>query len=323
MEQTEKHHFHGTAGHGTVRRLLFLTFFVLMFLLSGCKKREVPLQEGEAEYLVYYMNQGVTKLIEQPYRTKTAAAEKLIAELMNELFHVPADLEAQSVFSDKVVYQGCRQDDNVLYLFFDNNYTSMNACQEILCRAALARTFTQVPGVEYISIYSGDQPLLDKSGMPAGPISAADFVDSITDVNAYERADLTLYFTDADGSMLYPEKRSVMHNVNTSVERVIIEELISGPKNPDLKPTLNSEIKILNVSVNENVCYVNLDAAFLSNSLEVKDYIPIYSIVNSLSELSSVNRVQIAVNGSQNVTFRESISLNTLFERNLDYTGGR
>ena len=128
----------------------------------------------------------------------------------------------------------------------------MNACQEILCRAALARTLTQVPGIEYISIYSGDQPLLDKSGMPAGPISAADFVDSITDVNAYERTELTLYFTDANGTLLYPEKRSVMHNVNTSVERVIIEELISGPEQPGLMPTLNSDIKILNVSVNEN-----------------------------------------------------------------------
>lgn len=57
-------------------------------------------------------------------------------------------------------------------------------------------------------------------------------MDSITDVNAYERTELTLYFTDANGTLLYPEKRSVMHNVNTSVERVIIEELISGPEQP-------------------------------------------------------------------------------------------
>ena len=268
------------------------------------------------------MNQAVTKLIAQPYRTRTTGTEELIGELMESLTHVPADLEAQSVLSDKVVYQGCRQDDTVLYLFFDNNYTSMNACQEILCRAALARTLTQVAGIEYISIYSGDQPLLERSGMPAGPISAADFVDSITDVNAYERTELMLYFTDANGTALHPEKRSVMHNVNTSVERVIVEELISGPEQPGLMPTLNPDIKILNISVNENVCYVNFDAAFLNNSLEVKDYIPIYSIVNSLSELSNVNRVQITVNGSQEVTFRETISLNTLFERDLDYIGG-
>ncbi len=323
MKQTGKQNCRYAAACSVIHRLLFFSLLFLILLLTGCRKREVSLQEGETEYQIYYMNQTVTKLISQPYRTKTTGTEKLIAELMDSLFHVPADLEAQSVFSDKIVYQGCRQDDNVLYLFFDNNYTSMNACQEILCRAALARTLTQVPGIEYISIYSGDQPLLAKSGMPVGPIAESDFVDSITDINAYERAELTLYFTDADGAMLYPEKRSVMHNVNTSVERVIIEELIGGPKDAGLMPTLNSDIKILNVSVNENVCYVNFDAAFLNNSLEVKDYIPIYSIVNSLSELSSVNRVQIAVNGSQNATFRETISLNTLFERNLDYTGGK
>ena len=49
-----------------------------------------------------------------------------------------------------------------------------------------------------------------RAACPAGPISAADFVDSITDVNAYERTELTLYFTDANGTLLYPEKRSVI-----------------------------------------------------------------------------------------------------------------
>ena len=53
--------------------------------------------------------------------------------------------------------------------------------------------------------------------------------------------------------------------------------------------------------------------------LDVKEYIPVYSIVNSLAAVSSVNKVQIAVNGSQDVMFRDSISLNQLFERNLDY----
>lgn len=149
------------------KKLLFAVLLLSGLLLAGCQKRETPLQEDESEYQVYYMNQAVTKLIAQPYRTRTTGTEELIGELMESLTHVPADLEAQSVLSDKVVYQGCRQDDTVLYLFFDNNYTSMNACQEILCRAALARTLTQVAGIEYISIYSGDQPLLERSGMPA------------------------------------------------------------------------------------------------------------------------------------------------------------
>lgn len=59
------------------------------------------------------------------------------------------------------------------------------------------------------------------------------------------------------------------------MERVTLRNSSADRNSPGLMPTLNSDIKILNVSVNENVCYVNFDAAFLNNSLEVRDYIPI------------------------------------------------
>ena len=45
----------------------------------------------------------------------------------------------------------------------------------------------------------------------------------------------------------------------------------------------------------------------------------IYSIVNSLAELPNVNKVQLSVNGDTSITHRESFSLGTVYERNLDY----
>lgn len=306
-----------------IRRIVLLAAVCLAVLsAAGCRKRVRPLEEGESAYQIYYLNSAMTKLAPQEYRTKTTDTDLLIQELMRAFQNVPSDLDAQAALSDKVVYQGDKREDIVLYLYFDNNYTSMKPTREILCRAALAKTLTQIPGIEYVNIYSGDQPLVDRDGMPVGMISSSDIVDSISDVNAYEWAELTLYFTDAAGEKLYSEKREVVHNIYTSLEKVILEELIKGPEQQGLMPTLEPGTKLLNVSVNENVCYLNFDESFLSNSLEVKDYIPIYSIVNSLSELSSVNRVQITVNGSQEVSFRDVISLNTLFERNLDYLGG-
>ncbi|MDE7358287.1 MAG: GerMN domain-containing protein, partial [Lachnospiraceae bacterium] len=46
--------------------------------------------------------------------------------------------------------------------------------------------------------------------------------------------------------------------------------------------------------------------------------VTIYSITNSLAELSNVNRVQISINGETNISYRENVSLNNVFERNLD-----
>ena len=46
--------------------------------------------------------------------------------------------------------------------------------------------------------------------------------------------------------------------------------------------------------------------------------IPIYAIVNSLIENTNVKKVQISINGETNLIFRESISFDTIFERNKE-----
>ena len=304
-----------------LRCRLLLLLAAVWLGMSGCQRSEKQLEDGERLYQVYYLNSVMTRLSPIEYPTRTEDTELLIQELMNRFMNVPTNLDSQAALSEKVVYQGYKQEDMVLYLYFDNNYTAMEPYREILCRAALVKTLTQIPGINYISIYSGEQPLVDTKGQLVGMLSASDFLDGISDVNAYERTEMTLYFTDEAGEYLFAEKREVVHNINTSVEKVILEELISGPEQPGLEPTLEPGIKLLNVSVNENVCYLNFDSDFLNNQLEVKDYIPVYSIVNSLSELSSVNRVQISINGVQNAKFRDSIELNAMFERNLDYIG--
>ena len=103
-----------------------------------------------------------------------------------------------------------------------------------------------------------------------GMLSASDFVEGIRDVNSFEKTELTLYFSNAAGDGLVEEKREVMRNTNTSLEKLIVEQLIEGPREPDSYPTLPPDMKLLNVMVSESVCSINLDSAFLNNSLEVK-----------------------------------------------------
>ena len=94
-------------------------------------------------------------------------------------------------------------------------------------------------------------------------------------MNSFEKTELTLYFSNAAGDGLVEEKREVMRNTNTSLEKLIVEQLIEGPREPDSYPTLPPDMKLLNVMVSESVCSINLDSAFLNNSLEVREYIPI------------------------------------------------
>lgn len=68
----------------------------------------------------------------------------------------------------------------------------------------------------------------------------------------------------------------------------------------------------------DGICYVNLDETFQSQPYNVSSEVTVYSITNSLVELSNVNKVQISINGETNISYRENLSLNNVFERNLD-----
>jgi len=305
-----------------------LKIFPAVFLLAllgvfcaGCQKKETPKEDGPS-YTIYYLNSSGTQLVGDEYGTAAADTDALIQELLTRMASVPAELDCQSVLPQEVERITYRQEENVLYLYADANYALMNSVQEILCRAALTKTLTQVEGVDYLSIYCAEQPIVDGAGNPVGMLSASDFVDSIRDVNSFEKTELVLYFANEAGDKLVEEKREVMRNTNTSVEKLIVEQLIEGPKQAGRFATIPKDVKLLNVSVSESVCSINLDSTFLSNTLEVQDYIPIYSIVNSLSELPTVSRVQIRINGSQDDVFRDQISLSTVFERNYEYMEG-
>lgn len=309
-----------------MNRKQFKLFIAASFLIlvgifcGGCTNKNA--EDDVPGCTVYYLNTQGRCLVGNEYKTSETDKLLLVEELLERMRNVPSDLDCQSAIPVRVGDFTEKMERNVLYLYTDSNYALMNSVQEILCRAALTKTLTQIEGIDYLCIYCADQPLVDSAGNPVGMMSASDFLDSVRDVNSFEKTELILYFANEEGDKLVEEKRAVMRNTNTSLEKLIVEQLIEGPQQPGCYPTLPEDVKLLNVTVNEAVCSINLDSGFLNNTLEVLDYIPIYSIVNSLSELSTVSHVQIRINGSQDAVFRDQIPLNTLFERNYEYMEG-
>ena len=128
----------------------------------------------------------------------------------------------------------------------------------------------------------------------------------------------TLYFANESGDKLVPESVNISYSSNIPVERVVVEQLIKGPLTEDVYPTIPAETKLISISTKDGICYVNLDNGFLSQGYDVTEAVPIYSIVNSLTSIPGVSKVQILINGETNLVYRESIRFDTIFERNLD-----
>lgn len=78
----------------------------------------------------------------------------------------------------------------------------------------------------------------------------------------------------------------------------------------------------MTVSVADGVCFVSLDEGFRNQDYRVNEAVVIYSIVDSLSELPNVSKVQISVKGDTSGVYRDSFALSDMYERNLDYVVG-
>ena len=163
------------------------------------------------------------------------------------------------------------------------------------------------------------EPLNDSLGNPVGIMTEDLFIDNAgNEISSYERVVLKLYFANKSGSGLVERSEEVVYNSNISMEKLIVEKIIEGPETTDAFPTISDKTKIISVSVKDGICYVDLGKDASETTLDVSEEVAVYSIVNSLSELSDVNKVQISIEGKSDRMFRENIYLEEVLERNLE-----
>ena len=299
----------------------FLVLTLLTVFLSACQANSgqtAESQEQQEGYQIYYLDTNETTISSVSYEPEGEETEELIDEFLEQLSTVPEDTELAVTLPQGVSVASYELTEGVLSLHFDTAYQEMNKLREILCRAAVVRTLCQIPKVEYVSFLIGDNPLLDSKETPIGPMNADSFVENPGSSVDLTVNTVTLYFANAGGDRLVEETVSIRSNSNVSVERLVVEQLIRGPLTEGAYPTIPPETKLVSISTKDGICYVNLDNGFLAQGYDVTEAVPIYSIVNSLTAIPGITRVQILINGETNLVYRESIRFDTIFERNLD-----
>lgn len=274
-------------------------------------------------FQVNYINNEETKVITQEYimQAELTDVQAQVEELLVMMGSTPGKLEYKPPLAQGFEVLDFTLSEGNLTLNVDEKYNELTIPQEVLTRAALVRTLTQIEGVNYVGLSVNGQPLMDNQGNPLGMMSAETFVDNEgSQINAMEQARIRLYFADESGAKLVAVNRTLIYNSNLSMEKLVVEQLIAGPTNmtTGVYPTINPDTKVLSVTINDGICYINFDETFLNQIYNVTAEATIYSIANSLAELSNVNKIQILINGDTDVLYRENYDLSTVYERNWD-----
>ena len=302
-----------------MKKIISILLMVSCILgLGACGDQEV---DPSRLFKIYYISNTETKVEMHDYVMQADTPAQQLEELLTCLSSMPDKLEYKAPLAMGFSVLGYKLEEGKLVLDVDEHYKELSDTTEVLVRAAIVCTLTQAPGVDSVEITVAGSQLYDSLGSLVGRMTAEDFINNMgSEINSYATAHLKLYFANESGDGLIAVERTKPYNTNISLDRLVVEQLIAGPSSSidGVYPTINPDTRPVSVVTKDGVCYVNLDETFLNQIYNVTADVTIYSIVNSLVELSNVNKVQISINGETSGVYREKYSFTTVFERNLD-----
>ena len=301
------------------KRVTAVWMALILLLITGCSGQETMKTENTISYDMYFLNNEETKVFSKEILIEEGDTALQLSALIEAMRTKQDDLETHAALDYDFSVLSVSLDGEQVIMNLDEKYLLLKPTTAVLIRAAIVRTLTQVEGVTCVSFQIAGTPLTDSAGNPLGNLTADMFIDNAgTEINAYQTTTLTLYFADENGDMLVSEKREVEYNSNIALEKIVVEQLLAGPEKEGSYPMINPATTILSIAVKDGICYVNLSQDFLTQIYNVTSDVTLYAITNSLVELTNVNKVQILVEGETDVLYNEKVSLNTVFERNLE-----
>lgn len=301
------------------KKIMLIFMAILLCFGAGCGRKETMVPENAISYDLYFLNNEETKVFSRGIYVEEGDTASQLSALIEAMRTKQEDLEERAPLDYDFSVLNVSLDGEQVIMNLDEKYLQMKPTTAVLIRAAVVRTLTQVEGVTCVSFQIAGAPLTDSMGNPLGVLTPDMFVDNAgTEINAYETTTLTLYFANEEGNMLISEKREVEYHSNISLEKIVMEQLLLGPEKNGSYPVVNPQTDVVSVTVKDGICYLNLSRDFLTQVYNVTPDVTIYAIINSLVELANVNKVQILVEGESDVLYNEKISLNTVFERNLE-----
>ena len=137
--------------------MIFLLCLALMTLVAGCRsKKETNDQGNQKGTAIYYTNNDVTKLI----------MKKENVELEG----------IRSVIPKRIMINGVSVNTNIVEIDFSTGYKRISENRDLICRAGIVYTLTQLKDINYVSFSISGEPMLDTDGTAIGALGRDSFV---------------------------------------------------------------------------------------------------------------------------------------------------
>ncbi|GMQ56732.1 hypothetical protein AN1V17_11260 [Vallitalea sediminicola] len=308
---------------GKILRICLLYVFLLL-ALTGCgnkPKSSIEQQPSEKNVKLFLSNKEKNSWITKDVNISSVNDEDIVKEIF-ELLQTGIEDEPDTLITvpSKIRLLEVKLEKLNLILNVSDEYYKLDTVEETLCRFSLISSLTELDFIDKVEIYVDGVPLKGPDGKAIGAIGKDQLVFDDPENENKTLKKVLLYFSDKEGLGLIPEEVQVEVNPNEPLEKTVLNLLINGPLIDTEVRTIPEEAKVISTSISEGVCYVDFSKEFKTKHTggSTGELLTIYSIVNTLTELPDINKVQFLIEGEKEELFKGHVQFNILFERNLD-----
>ncbi len=285
----------------------------VMLLLSSCgpsQKQTASTTAGSAETKasVYYINGNSSDLVAEDISIPDTSRSGQLKFLIEQLISPPAG--KVSPLHDGTKLNSVTVQDDIAVVDFSEEFAGGDSLKQTLAPAAVAQTLCTLDYISGVQILVDGEEAIGADGKPLGVIRETDLIINKGDQpTAAPKTTVVLYFGDEMAEHLVPERRNVDIAAGDTVEKIIVEELLKGPSEVGNIRTIPQETKLLSIETKDNVCFVNFSKDFVDKHSggTAGEQLTIFSIVNSLTELGTIDRVQFLIEGEKREEFIEMV----------------
>ncbi len=308
------------------KKQIILIAIIFLVLLGVAGYRYMKFIEQVSVIDVYYLNSSKLGIEPVTKRYDSSLSKEDIIAAVYKVFSDSQQSSKSTLVSAKpenVEIQNYNLDDQgLLTVSFSPEYKDLTNIEEINFKAAFVWTFTdlefikkikfEIDGYPYTTANTTVIDYFDRTNVIVEPTIALDI--------AVQREIVLYYGIQSDDQKLYltSEPRTATTQEGVAIEEVIVSELIKGSEDGN-KSLIPSDVRIRQVKRENSICFIDLDESFLKGNLtEREQKLRVYSLVNSLTELSNVDKVQILINAKKTKGF-DAIDISKPLKRNEYY----
>lgn len=270
----------------------------------------------KAEVDLYFINADGTGIVSAKASVRYRDDDELVYNTLEMLRRGPSSSKYGEVMPrDTEIKRVVLTDTGRLAVEFSGEFLLDDVSKNVINTYAVVKTLCSTPRVSSVKVLVDGRAITDRDGNKLDYISASDINLEAEEYHSEVRQ-VALYFANKEGTQLVREMRTIKITDQQPIEQYIINELIKGTENKELKSLLSENTVLVSVDVEDNICYLNFKSNFISeNSGESdKERLTVYSIVNSLTELQTIEQVQFYMDGKRVENFG-SIRIKDYFHR--------